>query len=138
MFLQPGDIIIVKHIVFKDNNIIDTNLHGHPALILYTTPEFIYFLTLTSKTTKRIKQNPYQFYFLNSKEIYFKKDSYINLKNIYKTSTVSYTAQECIPADVLYDILKCFQYYQEHLKKDPLYAEIKDEAQEITRKLKRF
>ncbi len=135
MYLQPQDIILVHNITFKDNQKVDFHQKGRPVLLINTSLDYLYFLTLS---THKPKSSSYQFYPISKQESLLKKDSYINLQNIYKTPTIGYIAIATIPDDIFYDILKCFQYYQEHKKTDILYPEIQEESVEMIRRLKRY
>lgn len=90
-----GDIVIVKHLVFKNNNTgkyeIDHAYHtGRPCIIIYTDNEYDYLLALT-KGGKCINNYLYDYFVIDNKEdILFVDDksvdfiSYANLRNIYK------------------------------------------------------
>lgn len=76
--LYPGDIIMAKNLMFKDNNKIDTRLNGHPMLVLNNVEninDIAYCLHVSSNYAKDLKH-----YY----EIKLSKDCYIDLKYVYK------------------------------------------------------
>lgn len=90
-----GDIVLVKHLVFKNNNTGKYEMDhayytGRPCIIIYTDNEYDYFLPLT-KGGKCINNYLYDYFIIDNKEdILFVDDKsvdficYANLRNIYK------------------------------------------------------
>ncbi len=136
MYLRPQDIIIIEHVTFKDNNKVDSHLYGRPAILINASPEFLYFLTISTHLPSKNNRNPYQ-YFAITPKIGLKKNSYINLKNIYKIPTIGYRIICTVPEGIFYKTLQKLKYYQENIYTDSLYPEIREETTEMIRKLKR-
>ena len=121
---EPGDIVIMKNLTFKDNNLHDIRVNGRPSLIIHKNNNAFYFLTITKKPDQlddTIK------YYEIVKDKFNKlpvEKSYINLENIYKSKN-----QTLVPIGSVFDykldkILKHLVFYQLGVKKDEYYEEL--------------
>lgn len=126
MFLQIGDIIIVRGTVFKENGLYDPRIYGHPALVLDATDEMFYYLIISSK--KNNIGDSRQYYYFKNKISYSetKHNGFINCKNIYKRATAFHTVRDNFSDELLNNVLNRFIYYQEYVFQDEFYNQIKE------------
>lgn len=139
MLADEQDIILLKNIIFKDKNKIDTSLTGHPVLIISVTDTHFYYLVITSSTKKQkfLKNNEYYPLEKNKNNKLRSLISYINLKNIYKQELKNYVPIGYIKDKEYNDIINNLAYYQENIKQDNLYNELLETLNEkpLVRKL---
>lgn len=139
MLADEQDIILLKNIIFKDQNKIDTSLTGHPVLIISVTETHFYYLVITSSAKKKkfLKNNEYYPLEKNNKNKLRSLVSYINLKNIYKQELKNYVPIGYIKDKEYDDIINHLAYYQENIKQDNLYNELLETLNEkpLVRKL---
>ncbi len=127
MFAEEKDIINMKNIIYKDANRIDFSLTGHPVLIISVTATHFYYLTISSSSYKTLHKNNFQHFLLRkNKDNRLKAPiNYINLKNIYKQEKNNYAPYGFVDEKLFKQIIKQLKFYQEQIKKDDLYDEIK-------------
>lgn len=139
MLADEQDIILLKNIIFKDQNKIDTSLTGHPVLIISVTDTHFYYLVITSSAKKKkfLKNNEYYPLEKNNKNKLRSLVSYINLKNIYKQELKNYVPIGYVKDKEYDDIINHLAYYQENIKQDNLYNELLETLNEkpLVRKL---
>lgn len=87
-FYDRGSIIIVKNIIFKDGVLDHAYKKGRPCLVIDINDEEITFLTLSTLYNDIKYRNDY--IFENYKKMGLKKNTYVNLQNIYKTKLCFY------------------------------------------------
>lgn len=127
MFAETQDIINLKNIIYKDAGRIDFSLTGHPVLIIHVTETHFYYLTISSSSNKTLHRNIHQHFILKkNKDNKLKAPvNYINLKNIYKQEINNYVPYGFVNDALFKTIIKDLKYYQENIKEDELYSEIK-------------
>lgn len=128
MFAEEQDIINIKNIIYKDAGRIDFSLTGHPVLIIRVTDTHFYYLTISSSSNKTLhKNNDQHFSLRKNKNNRLKAPiNYINLKNIYKQEINNYAPYGYVDDKLFKKIMEQLKYYQETIKKDEYYDEIKD------------
>lgn len=127
MFAETQDIINLKNIIYKDVGRIDFSLTDHPVLIIHVTETHFYYLTISSSSNKTLHRNIHQHFILKkNKDNKLKAPvNYINLKNIYKQEINNYVPYGFVNDALFKTIIKNLKYYQENIKEDELYSEIK-------------
>lgn len=125
MHVQQGDIIIVKNTIFKDTGLIDTRIGGHPAIVLDTTDDYLYYLMMRSENGFNRKAVYYQLK-ETQREKYTRKVEYVNCKYIYKREAGFYNPKDHIKDEQLFEIFEKLVYFQENIMQDPVYPEIAD------------
>lgn len=134
MFAEAQDIINLKNIIYKDASRIDLSLTGHPVLIIHVTETHFYYLTISSSSNKTLHRNTYQHFILKkNKDNRLKAPmNYINLKNIYKQEINNYVPYGYVNDILFKEIISALKYYQENIRKDEFYLEIKNILDEVS------
>lgn len=125
-FVNEQDIIILRNIIYKDNNKIDTSLSGHPIVVIGVKGDYFYYLTMSS--CRGQNSNMYQhFKLFKSHTNRLKRNvSFVNLKNIYKAQVTSFNPYGHVSDEIFQKLILSLKYYQENLRTDENYLEIKD------------
>lgn len=126
MIAEEQDIIMIKNIMFKDQNKLDLRLHGHPVLIIHKTDDYFYYVTISSTTNKNPHKLIGQHYELKKNNInkLTSPISYINLKNIYKEETKGYIPIGHVNDSEYLKILKQLSEFQKKYKEDEYFKEV--------------
>lgn len=127
MLAEQQDIINLRNIIYKDAGRIDLSLTGHPVLIICVTDTHFYYLTISSSSNKTTHRNNKQHFILRKNRDNRLKApiNYINLKNIYKQEINNYVPYGFVDDDLFKRITDSLKYYQEKIKKDEYYDEVK-------------
>lgn len=127
-FINEQDIIILRNIVYKENNRIDTSIKGHPVLVIGITEYCFYYLTISSSTNINSLNNEHKYFkLIKNKSNRLKRNvSYVNLKNIYKAPIQSFKPLGHVSDEVFQKLILSLKYYQENFSADEKYLEIKD------------
>ena len=120
--------MFAEDIIYKDAGRIDFSITGHPVLIIRVTDTHFYYLTISSSSNKTLhKNNDQHFSLRKNKNNRLKAPiNYINLKNIYKQEINNYAPYGYVDDKLFKKIMEQLKYYQETIKKDEYYDEIKD------------
>ena len=126
LLYEPGDIVLIKNLTFKDEHSHDLRIHGRPSLIIHTNEENFYFLTISKN--KSYIDHPLKYYELYRDSInrLTIDKSYINLQNIYKDVNRSLVPLGSIRENQFDSLLKKLVLYQLDVKKDELFDELID------------
>lgn len=133
MKYQTGDIIIVNGTIFKDSGLYDTRIYGRPVIVLYSNEDVFYYLTMSTRT-ENIDMS-FQFYILEYGNWLNKENHYgnVNCRNIYKRCMEHHSVRTRLDYSLLSQLFYKFTQYQETVRKDEFYDEIKDEVKRYIR-----
>lgn len=131
MFFEIGNIIVVKGTIFKEDGLYDTRIYGHPALVLHANDDYFYYLIMCSRKSKL--DDGRQYYCVPPRDNKYGRMSYINCKNIYKKNIEYHAIRDTLEEARLLDVLIKFKHYQEHVREDEFYNEVKGNVKRYMR-----
>lgn len=133
MIYEEGTIIKKRNIRFKETNMLDSRLTGHPVVIPLKFDfydEDIYFLTMSSQDYYYLKE-PSRFYVVKPDSINrLKKPSYIDLKFVYKDTKTNIPEMGFLHSDCYKKLIKRLIDYQNN-RTDPDFINIKGKIQDV-------
>lgn len=128
---EVGNIVYRSNIIFKDTNLIDHKIGGHPTLTLHKSDDgIIYYMTIT--TNSGLKKYGHKLLRIGREKCNNLENSYINLDYIYKTKDDGYgrTSLDFVSYNqmtrIFEEIIKYFDKIREN-DKDELTKEELDE-----------
>lgn len=130
---QTGDIIVVRGTIFKENGLYDTKIYGRPVIVLWSDEDIFYYLTMSSRTENIDIIS--QCFVLEHERWHNKKNHYgnVNCKNIYKKNVEYHSVRTNLERETLARLLYKFKRYQETVKQDEFYDEVKDKIKQYIR-----
>ena len=129
MICKVGSIFHNENIVFKNDNSYDINSKYHPCLIISEDEENFYYLTLTSQIPYRSLADKY-YKLKRNNDNNLKKESYVNLRYIYKKPICWIEEVGFVNEDILKDLFTYLDMVQEKYK-DKDYELIKDKISAV-------
>ncbi len=127
--MEIGDIFIKKNIYSRFDNKMDLHsIKGRPCLLIAKNEQYYYYLSLTSKKSRR------SYYALSFDELKLK--SYICFSEIRKTEKYYYSVVTKVSKKELFNIMKKLLEYQKYLAcPDELLEEVINTYSEEERKI---
>lgn len=122
MFYDRGSIVKKKNITFKQSNMIDFRIAGHPVLFPVDfgfDDDFFYFFTLSSQVHHYPKDPDRYFLLKKTPRSGLKTNSIVDLKYVYKCDAFNEVPMGKIPEPINSEIISKFYSYNElHIDQD--------------------